>query len=138
MLLIPEGAGAALVGKAFQDMGYQIVLPKSSAEAIEKQRFVNFAAVVYHVSFENGGIDSSSFHRHMRKMAMGKRRYTLYALIGPGFKTFYDLEALANSANLVINDADLRHLPVILKKAIHDYEALFSPLINMMREHGKK
>jgi hypothetical protein len=138
MLLMPEGEGRAPVVKAFQNLGYQVVIARSSADAIERLRFINYSAIVYHTAFEKGDLESSSFHRHMRRLAMDKRRYLLYALIGPGFKTFYDLEALAHSANLVVNDRDLRHMPVILKKGIHDHQALFNPLITMLREYGKR
>jgi uncharacterized protein YbaR (Trm112 family) len=138
MLLMPEGDGRAPVVKAFQNLGYQVVIAKSSAEAIERLRFINYSAIVYHTAFEKGELESSSFHRHMRRLAMDKRRYLLYVLIGPAFKTFYDLEALAHSANLVVNDRDLRHMPGILKKGLYDHETLFNPLVAMLREYGKR
>jgi CheY-like chemotaxis protein len=138
MLLLPEGEGRAPVVKAFEDLGYQVVIAKSSADAIERLRFANYSAIVYHTAFENGGLEASSFHRHMRGLAMDKRRHLLYVLLGPDFKTFYDLEAQAHSANLVVNDRELRHMPVILKKGLHDHETLFNPLIMMLREYGKR
>jgi hypothetical protein len=81
---------------------------------------------------------AGSFHRHMKVMAMDKRRDIYYVLIGSTFKTFYDLEALAHSVNLVVNDRELKYLPLILKKGLSDYEELFSPLTMTLREHGRR
>mgnify|MGYP001120958281 CR=1 FL=1 len=138
LLLMPDGQGRTMVAKAFKGLGYQIMLAKSSADAIERMRFVRFAAVAFHLDAEGGDLARSAFHRHMREMAMEKRRYIYYVLMGPRFRTLYDLEAMAHSANLVVNNKEIPHMPVILKKGLHDYEELFNPLIMILREHGKR
>jgi hypothetical protein len=138
LLLIPEGEQCRSVAETFKAMGYQVVVAKSTVDAVERLRFVNYSAIVYHVTFEEGELEDSTFHRHMRNLAMDKRRYIFYGLMGSDFKTLYDLEALGHSANLVINDKELKHLPVILKKGLHDHEELFNPLIMMLREYGKR
>jgi len=121
---------------AFGEMGYQAVYVSSAEAAIEKMQFMSFDAVVLHSCFEGSGIDDSTFHQHMRGMAMVKRRYIIYVLVGPEFRTLYDLEALACSANLVVNDADVGHLPLILKKGMSDYEELFGPYIDALKHYG--
>jgi hypothetical protein len=138
LVLVPGEKSRGTVIDAFEESGYQVVAVESAAEAIERMRFSKFSAVVYHAAFESGGLAASRFHKHMRAMAMGKRRYIYYMLIGPGFKTFYELEALAYSANVVVNEAELGYLPLILKKGLHDYEELFAPLLMTLREYGKR
>jgi CheY-like chemotaxis protein len=137
LLLVPAASGREIVAGAFKGLGYQIVEAASVAEALERLRFAKFSAVVFHTAFEEEGL-AGSFHRHLQAMPMDKRRYIFYVLIGPDFKTLYDLEALAHSANLVVNGRDLKHLPVILKKSLRDYEELFNPLIMTLREYGKR
>ena len=100
-------------------------------------RFVNYAAVFLHSGYESGGILSGKFHSYMRKMSMSRRRYILYALVGDEFETLYDLQALAYSANLVVNVQDLKHIGVVLKKVIPEYEALFGPLMEELRISGR-
>ncbi len=68
---------------------------------------------------------------------MSRRRYIFYVLIGEEFDTLYDLQALAYSANLVINDADIPYVGTVLKKAIPEFEALFGPLMEELRVIGK-
>jgi hypothetical protein len=92
-------------------------------------QFVNFASVILHSDFEAGDMEQSSFHQFMRDMHRSKRRFIFYILVGMEFATLYDLEALANSANLVVNDREIPELLTILRKAIPSYEELFGSLM---------
>lgn len=122
----PERLG---VINAIEGIGYRAEIAGTSEEAIEKMQFVNYSNVVLHSKFEGAGINSSSFHQYMYKMDMSKRRYIFYTLIGPEFKTLYDLQALSYSANLVVNNNEVKDFNVILRKVIPEYEALFGPLM---------
>lgn len=137
LVLVPENAGQDVVVKAVEGLGYRAAVAGSAEEAIEKIEFVNYSSVILHADFEEGGLDSGLFHQHMCKMNMAKRRYIFYALIGKQLKTLYDLQALAYSANVVVNEAEIPYLGTILRKAIPDYEALFGPLMEEMRIYGK-
>lgn len=138
LILMGEGEKKENALKVFYDLGYQVESANSSAEAIEKMKFMNYSAILLHVGFEGGSLDESEFHQHMRWMSMTKRRHIFYAIVGPQFRTFYDLEALSASANLVINEKDLKHLSVVLRKGIHEYESLFGPLLVALHEFGKR
>lgn len=137
MVLMADGEARTAVSNAFSGLGYQPEFPDSAEKAMERMRFVNFAAVVLHSSFEGGSFKDSSFHDHMCHLPMSARRTIYYVLVGPDFNTLYDLEALSYSANLVVNDSDVQHMPTILKKGLADYESLFGPLLEVMEEHGK-
>ena len=133
LVLMPEIPARDVVVKAAVAFGYQVEQVETATEAIEKMRFVNYAAVFLHSGYENGGILSGKFHSYMRNMSMTRRRYTIYVLLGDEFETLYDLQAMAYSANLVVNDRDLNHIGVVLKKVIPEYEALFGPLMEELR-----
>lgn len=137
MVLVTDNSLRQQLSTALEGLGYQVEFPENGAAAKERMRFVNFAAVVLHSAFEGGELAASAFHQHMRKLPMVTRRLMLYVLIGPRFNTLYDLEALANSANLVVNEKDAAKLPLILKKAQHEYQLLFGPYLEALQEHGK-
>jgi hypothetical protein len=137
LVLMPDSLNRESVVKAATEFGYRVELAQAPEEAIEKMRFVNYAAVFLHSSFESGGIDSGKFHRFMREMNMSRRRYIFYVLIGEQFDTLYDLQALANSVNLVVNDAEIPFVGTVLKKAIPEFETLFGPLMEELRVIGK-
>lgn len=138
LVLMPEGTVRNTVVEAFKEAGYRPVFVESAEQAIEKMRFVSYAAVVFHSDFEGGKLADSLFHEHMRNMSMHHRRYIYYVLVGPEFHTLYNLEALAYSANLVINEKDADHMSITLRKGLSDYENLFGPFIGAMKEYGKK
>ncbi|NOX80102.1 MAG: hypothetical protein GXP57_03265 [Deltaproteobacteria bacterium] len=137
LLLYPENSGRDAVREAVEQVGYQVFVAKTVKEARDRMRFVNFACVTLHSRFEGESLEDSSFHAYMRDMAMQRRRYIFYILIGPEFHTLYNLQALASSANLVVNERDVKHLDVVLRKAIPSFEELFSPLLEKMGVFGK-
>nr|WP_320010412.1 hypothetical protein [uncultured Desulfobulbus sp.] len=124
------------VVEALESVGYQVFVSETSAEALERMRFVNFSCIVFHIDME-GGQDRSPFHDHMCTLHMDRRRYVFYILLGKGLHTLYDLEALACSANLTVKTADIGHLDVILRKAIPAYEELFGTFLEELEAYGR-
>ena len=137
LVLMPDSANRATVVKAATEFGYRVEEAPTPEEAIEKMRFVNYAAVFLQDQFEPAGIKSGKFHQFMREMNMSRRRYIFYVLLGEQFKTLYDLQALAHSANLVVNDTEIPFIGTVLKKAIPEFETLFGPLMEELQVVGK-
>ncbi len=129
LILVPPGAERDQVIKAVESIGYQASFAVSDEEAMEKMQFVNYASVILHSDFYLGGLKKSPFHHFMCNMSMLKRRFIFYILIGPEFSTLYNLQALANSANLVVNDSEIPEILTVLRKAIPRYEELFGSLM---------
>lgn len=118
-------------------LGYQVMTLTSAEEAIAQVGSVNFASIVFHAGFEGGPLAESIFHNFMRDMPMSRRRMIFYILMGPQFTTLYDIQALANSANLVVSDDDFKNFQLVLHKAIPYYEQLFGPLLEELSSYGK-
>ena len=137
LVLYQSGEQCKRVHQALEAVGYQVFLADTVEEAMERMRFVNFAAVAFQANME-GPFESASFHTYMRTMPMDRRRYIFYILIGDTFHTLYHLEAFAYSANLTVNTGDLRHLDIVLRKAIPDYEELFGPILEEMGAYGTR
>lgn len=137
LILIPDNSGRSEVVKAVEALGYRAELAESAELAMEKMEFVNYSGVILHTEFEPGGLGGGAFHKFMCSMSMTKRRYIFYILVGKELHTLYDLEALAYSANIVVNEKDVNHFGTILRKAIPDYEALFGPLMEELRVLGR-
>lgn len=137
LILMPESSSRDEVVKAVTEFGYRAELAPNAEEATDMMRFVNYAAVFLHNRFESGGVKAGKFHKFMRGMDMSRRRYIFYVLLGEQFNTLFDLQALALSANLVVNDAEIPFIGTVLKKAIPEFEALFGPLMEELRVAGK-
>lgn len=126
------------VVEALKSVGYQVVLANTPSQAMERMRFVSFACVVLHSEFEGKELAKSVFHKYMRKMSMERRRYIFYVIVGPSLDSLYDVQALANSANLVVGEKDLQYFDVILHKSIPSYEELFGPMLEELANYGKR
>lgn len=137
LVLMPESANRDTVVQAATAVGYRVEQALTPEEALEKMRFVNYAAVFLHDRFEPGGIGSGKFHQFMRGLDMSRRRYIFYVLLGEQFQTLYDLQALACSGNLVVGDGEIPFIGTVLKKAIPEFETLFGPLMEELQVVGK-
>jgi len=137
LVLMPDIESKTAVVTSVGKFGYQVEQAATAEEAVNKMRFINYSAVFLHSRYESGAVESGLFHAYMRSMEMSRRRYIFYVLIGPEFKTLYDLEALTCSANIVVNDTEIPYIGTVLKKAIPEYELLFGPIMEEMRVAGK-
>lgn len=137
LVLMPDIESKTEIVTSVGKFGYQVEQPETVEEAVNKMRFINYSAVFLHSQYESGSVELGLFHAYMCSMDMSRRRYIFYVLIGPEFKTLYDLEALTCSANIVVNDTEIPYIGTVLKKAIPEYELLFGPIMEEMRVAGK-
>ncbi|MBF0303057.1 MAG: hypothetical protein HQK73_08455 [Desulfamplus sp.] len=137
MVIVPDQSMRSKISDTIKAESYQIYIPQNIDEAISSIRFKDYAIIVYHSRYENKPLKNQDFHKFIQQMSMQKRRYIYYILIGPEFHTLYDLEALANSANLVIKDSEIKFFSTIITKGKSDYKKLFNPYCSMLKTHGK-
>jgi hypothetical protein len=137
LILMNKGPGLSTLREAYEDEGFLPQFSDSLEDAINRLQFTPFAAIALHSRFESDSLESNSFHLFIKKMGMNRRRNIHYTLIGPEFQTLYDLQALSNSANLVVNDNEVNNYRIILKKSLHESQKLFGPLAESMVSHGK-
>jgi len=137
LILLNKGPGLTTVREAYEDEGFLPVFAENLDDALDRMQFTFFAAVVLHSHFEGDSLSSNKLHVLMRKMNMIRRRNIHYTLIGPEFTTLYDLQALSNSANLVVNDNELDQFRIILKKSLHESQKLFGPMAEALVNHGR-
>ena len=137
LIVMDKGPAITTIMDALDDEGFLPVLAESIDDAMDRMQFVNFAGVILHTRYEGSSLDSNKLHNFMKKMNMFRRRNIHYTLIGPEFKTLYDLEALSNTANLVVNDNDVPHFNLILRKSLYDNQKLFGPLADALIKEGK-
>jgi hypothetical protein len=137
LIMIKKGPGVEIIRDAFEDEGFLPIYVDSLEDGLDRLRFTPFVAVVLHSRFDGDSLSDNKFHIFMQKMTMLRRRNIHYTLIGPEFQTLYDLQALSNSANLVVNDNELNNFRIILKKSLHESQKLFGPLVEAYINHGR-
>ncbi len=138
LILHPSPPHRQNLVRVLEQMGYRVFSSAGVEDALEKLNFINFACIVLHSRFAGKGLRDNGFHQAMRRMPMSRRRYIFYILLGPELHTLYDLQALAYSANLTVNDRDFDQFGLVMRKAIPAYEELFAPIMEELGVHGRK
>lgn len=136
-LLLMTGDGQTEIAKTFQGLGYSIEVAGSQSEAIQKVTTLDFAAIVADAGFMGTPLTKSPFHRFMKWLPMPRRRPIHYTFIGPQAHTLYCLEALSASVNMVVNEDDIKHFDVILRKGLLEHNTLFQPYMTILAQHKK-
>jgi len=122
---------------ALTDLEYKLQRAKSPEHAIHKLRFNQYHVVAMHEQFGDSTLETSPLYEFIRDMPMDTRRKTFIAMVGENFKTLDNMEALAYSVNLVINQKDFDQLGAILKKSIGDNETFYRVYRETMTALGK-
>lgn len=137
LVLIEDESIRTKVLNALTSLGYRAETATDVSESLEKMQFFNYSSIVMHTTYACRSLSDNRFHAHIGNMNISRRRYIFYVLIGAEMKTFYSLQALAYSANLVVNENDTDHFGVILRKAIPEYETLFGPYMEELKVQGR-
>jgi len=122
---------------ALTELEYKLQRAKSPEHAVHKLRFNQYHVVVFHENFGGTTLETSPLYEFIRDMPMDTRRKTFIALVGENLKTLDNMEALAYSVNLVVNQKDFDQLETILKKSIGDNESFYKVYRETMTALGK-
>ena len=136
LVLVKDEKIKTLISEAMQEFDYQVEYAKSAEEVIERTKHLTPAFIINHLDIADGPIEESTFHEYVSGLPMSKRRGIVYILIAAQLRTLYNLHALSYSANIVVNDKDVQHLGVIIRKGLHDYVNLFGSFAEAIQRHG--
>ncbi|MEN8200881.1 MAG: hypothetical protein ABFR63_12495 [Thermodesulfobacteriota bacterium] len=136
MLLLADNATREMAAAGLRDLGYRVEGAITGDDAVSRLKSGSYATLIMDPDFDGSASPAqSTVHHYISRLPMARRRRLFYVLVGD-FQTLYDLEALAWSANLVINRADMGFLRPILKKSYREYEELFGPLFSALGADG--
>ncbi len=122
---------------ALTDLEYKLQRAKSPEHAVHKMRFNEYHVVVFHEKYGDFSLETSPLYEYIKDMPMHTRRKTFIAMVGDKFKTLDNMEALAYSVNLVINQKDVDQMETILKKSIGDNDTFYRIYRETMTALGK-
>ena len=122
---------------ALNELEYKLQRAKSPEHAVHKLKFNQYHVVAFHEKFGGSTLETSPLYDFIRDMPMDTRRKIFVALVGENFKTLDNMEALAYSVNLVINQKELDQLEAILKKSIGDNDNFYKVYRETMTALGK-
>ena len=135
--LILDRQNDDLWDSVLSELEYKLQRAKSPEHAVHKLRFNQYHVVVFHEKYGDSSLKTSPLYEYIRDMPMYTRRKTFVAVVGENFKTLDNMEALAYSVNLVINQKDIGQLETILKKSIGDNDTFYKVYRETMTALGK-
>jgi len=135
LILMPDDELRCATVSAIEAYGYLTETVDTPLEAIHRLSFSDYGVIVVHTGFEDRvSFTDSVVHNYLCTLPMSRRRGAYYIVIGPDLHTYYRLTALSLSANLVVNERDVRSLGKILKKGFREYEELFGLIIELLQD----
>jgi hypothetical protein len=118
------------VAKILAESGYKVYLAETPAQANERLREGKTEIVIFSPDFaaEYGG--AAIIQQKANAMYSSERRRLYLVSLEEGGTTMNAHDAFLRNLNLIVNTSDIQQLPLILNRALHDYNDLYHYLNN--------
>jgi PleD family two-component response regulator len=124
-VLLCLGDKREAAAKALADAGYKVYLADTPAQANERLREGKTEIVIFSPDFapEYGG--AAILQQKANAMYSSERRRLFLVSLEDTGTTMNAQEAFLRNLNLIINSRDIAQLPLIMNRALHDYNDLY-------------
>lgn len=124
-ILLCLGEMRDVVAKLLTSAGYKVYIAQTPAQANERLREGKTEIVIFSPDFaaEYGG--AAVIQQKANAMYSAERRRLFLVSLEAGGTTMNAQEAFIRNLNLIVNNNDIAQLPLILNRAIHDFNDLY-------------
>jgi len=124
-VLLCLGEKRNVVSKALTDAGYRVYLAETPGQANERLREGKTEMLVFSPDFaaEFGG--AALIQQKANSMYSSERRRLFLVSLEEGGTTMNAHDAFLRNLNLIVNTGDIPQLPLILNRAVHDFNDLY-------------
>jgi len=124
-VLLCLGEKRNVVSKALTDAGYRVYLAETPGQANERLREGKTEMLVFSPDFaaEFGG--AALIQQKANSMYSSERRRLFLVSLEDGGTTMNAHDAFLRNLNLIVNTGDIPQLPLILNRAVHDFNDLY-------------
>jgi predicted Zn finger-like uncharacterized protein len=124
-VLLCLGNKRDVAAKSLADSGYKVYLAETPAQANERLREGKTKIVIFSPDFapEYGG--AAILQQKANAMYSSERRRLFLVSLEDTGTTMNAQEAFLRNLNLIVNTRDIAQLPLILNRAVHDYNELY-------------
>jgi predicted Zn finger-like uncharacterized protein len=124
-VLLCLGEKQDAVAKVLVDAGFKVYLAKTPAQANERLREGKTEILFFAPDFaaEFGG--AAMLEQKVNAMYSTERRRLFFVVVDDKSTTMSAQEAFLRNLNLVVNTADISQLPLILNRALKDFNELY-------------
>lgn len=104
---------------------YQVYVADDTSQAIERMREEHMDVVVLDPGFDPVEQGAAFVTREVSVMRPGERRRLFFVHLTTSSRTLDSHAAFVNNANMVVNPADIESLPMVLERALRDFNELY-------------
>jgi len=124
-ILLCLGDKRDAVAKMLTESGYKVYIAQTPAQANERLREGKTEIVMFSPDFaaEYGG--AAILQQKANAMYTSERRRLFLISLEDGGTTMNAHDAFIRNLNLIVNSADIQQLPLILNRAVHDFNGLY-------------
>jgi len=124
---------ASLLGK----LGYRVRVSGDPKEALTLMRFSLYDLVFIDEGFGGKDIAQNAPLQYVQSMSMENRRDMHVVLMSQKLQTLNNMDAYANSVDLVLNYADIGKLDIVIKKSLRDHDRFYKIFKESLVKLGK-
>ncbi len=121
------------IAQRLNEDGYQVFVAADTRQAMESMREQPLDAVVLDPDFDETDHGAAFVTREFNILRPPQRRRLFFCLLSPSQRTLDAHAAFLANANLIVNSNDLDELPLILDRAIRDYNDLYADFFRSMK-----
>ncbi|MGH7006015.1 MAG: hypothetical protein ACREIP_18885 [Alphaproteobacteria bacterium] len=124
-ILLCLGGRRDAVAKLLTESGYKVYIAQTPAQANERLREGKTEIVIFSPDFaaEYGG--AAVLQQKANAMYSAERRRLFLVSLEDGGTTMNAHDAFVRNLNLIVNTDDIPQLPLILNRAVHDFNDLY-------------
>ncbi len=116
------------VARLLAENDYEVFVAEDTSQAIESMREEQLDVVVLEADFDPIEQGMAFVTREVNALRPAQRRKLLFVHLTPAARTLDTHAAFVQNVNLVVNMADLEHLPYALERASRDFKELYRDL----------
>lgn len=117
-----------MVARLLAESDYEVFVAEDTSQAIESMREEQLDVVILEAEFDPIEQGAAFVTREVNALRPAQRRRLLFAHLTPTARTLDTHAAFVLNVNLVVNVADLEHLPYALERATRDFKELYRDL----------
>lgn len=135
--LICDGEHKDSIVPLLRKLGYRVRISADPKEALTLMRFSLYDLVFIDEGFGGKDVSPNEPLKYVQSMSMESRRDMHVVLMSQKLQTLNNMDAYANSVDLVLNYADIDKLDIIIKKSLRDHERFYKIFKESLVKLGK-
>ncbi len=124
-VLLCLGQTRDLVAKTLVEAGFKVYLAQTPAQANERMRESKTEVLIFSPDFAADFGGAAMLQQKVNAMYSVERRRCFFVSIEDGGTTMSAHEAFLRNLNLIVNTNDINQLPMILNRALKDFNELY-------------